>query len=351
MVDSRKQQRSKALQRHLTLLLQLMACPRGMTLVEVQRAMSMPKATFHRYLKAFRQAEIDVDRCMVDGQVRYALAAHVLQTYSVTAEQLDALRIARRSVSALEGTHVTRSLDALIKVGARRAAVPPSRVRTDRGRTTAPDILGDIDRAFSSNRRVVLRYRGERDTVAKPRTVDPLLVRHASGHTYLHAFDVERGATRTFKVDRIRSVEVTRVRAQRHEFDEQVFTSSVKAWVGDTLTVVVRLSPRVARIAHEYRLVDDQTLTETDNGGAVLRATVNGVAEAKRWVLSWGGDAEALEPESLRAAVADELRAAVAQYVSRATEGPRAKPPAKVAAKKSRPARSTRLTDRETAAE
>jgi hypothetical protein len=46
----------------------------------------------------------------------------------------------------------------------------------------------------------------------------------------------------------------------------------------------------------------------------VLRMRVGGLGEVKRWVLSFGPGAEALGPESLRAAVAGEAEAVVGIY-------------------------------------
>ncbi len=374
MGGRRQKQASDALVRQLTLLFQLMQRERGMTLLELQAVMELPKATFHRYLDAFKLADIPIDRECVNGCTRYCLSPELRMSLAITPEQLDALRVARRSVTALEGSHVTQGLDALIRQAARRSGTYASRVRVRQGKMASPDALKEIERAFASQRRVVIRYRGERDAASRARIVEPLLLRYVNGHVYLHAFDVDRGGTRTFKLDRISSAQCSRERANPHVVDETAFRQSIKAWLGAPTRIAVQLSPRAARIADEYRLVDDQVV---DDSGR-LSATVNGIPEAMRWVLSWGKDAEALEPKALRDAVAAEIHAAASLYVGagfkpaqstpaqpntardRAPVGAGFKPalstthalaPTKVAAKKTRARRSTSLTDRETAAE
>jgi predicted DNA-binding transcriptional regulator YafY len=88
----------------------------------------------------------------------------------------------------------------------------------------------------------------------------------------------------------------------------------------------VRLSPKVARFSGEYPLVAGQSVTDDADGGCVVRARVAGVMEAMRWVLSWGQEAEALEPGELREAVAAEVQGAARRYGARQPSRGRARP-------------------------
>jgi predicted DNA-binding transcriptional regulator YafY len=45
-----------------------------------------------------------------------------------------------------------------------------------------------------------------------------------------------------------------------------------------------------------------------------VRATVAGLQEVSKWILSWGRDATALAPPDLRKLLHDELAAALATY-------------------------------------
>lgn len=64
--------------------------------------------------------------------------------------------------------------------------------------------------AAAGGRRVVrLRYAGAGDVTDSLRTVHPLLVFLSRGMWYLRAFDVDRDAERTFRIDRVSDVEVT----------------------------------------------------------------------------------------------------------------------------------------------
>ena len=54
-----------------------------------------------------------------------------------------------------------------------------------------------------------------------------------------------------------------------------------------------------------------QELEELEDGRVVVRLRAGGFYEIKSWVLSFGATAEVLEPEKLRAAVREEMRAAL----------------------------------------
>jgi predicted DNA-binding transcriptional regulator YafY len=60
-----------------------------------------------------------------------------------------------------------------------------------------------------------------------------------------------------------------------------------------------------------------QQTERTPDGGMIWRSTVSGVIEIRLWILSWGEDAEVLEPPELRAQVRDILGRAASQYAGR----------------------------------
>jgi predicted DNA-binding transcriptional regulator YafY len=55
---------------------------------------------------------------------------------------------------------------------------------------------------------------------------------------------------------------------------------------------------------------------ENTDGSVLLSFPAPSIYEVKRWVLPWGGDAEVLEPASLREALAAEARSLQARYAA-----------------------------------
>ena len=80
--------------------------------------------------------------------------------------------------------------------------------------------------------------------------------------------------------------------------------------------VVVRFSPAVAGRVAETVWHPSQVLEAQGDGTTIWRSTVAGTIEVRLWILSWGDDAEVLEPASLRADIEATHRRAVANYSS-----------------------------------
>ena len=76
----------------------------------------------------------------------------------------------------------------------------------------------------------------------------------------------------------------------------------------------MRFGPAVADRVLETTWHPDQRTERTSDGGVIWRSTVSGVIEIRLWILSWGEDAEVLEPAELRTQVRDILRRAADRY-------------------------------------
>jgi predicted DNA-binding transcriptional regulator YafY len=134
---------------------------------------------------------------------------------------------------------------------------------------------------------------------------------------YLVGYDEERGATRTFKVERITDVSLT---PRTFEPPAAYRAGSVlaAAWdvIGDQarIDVVLRFARAVASRVAEARWHRSQSTEAQPDGSLIWRATVAGPFEIAIWILGWGDDVEVLEPPELRDRVAGQLRRAVALY-------------------------------------
>jgi predicted DNA-binding transcriptional regulator YafY len=141
---------------------------------------------------------------------------------------------------------------------------------------------------------------------------------NGSGHScYLIAHDSYTNQMRTFKVERIRSAELT---ADIYEVpsDFNVDQRLEHAWgISDEDLVQVRLrflNPAAARRANETRWHPSQLVTDNADGTVDLSLEVGGLLEITPWVLGWGDAVEVLAPAELRARVAATARNLAARY-------------------------------------
>jgi len=135
--------------------------------------------------------------------------------------------------------------------------------------------------------------------------------------------DLDRDARRTFAVQRMRSVQVTKrrfVRSRDFRLDEH-FAGSFGVWAGGEngerrYAVKIRFRDFAARVVAERRWHPSQEVVAVEPDGSVieLNLELSALEDVARWIMGFGSQAEALEPPELREHIAGELGRASEQY-------------------------------------
>lgn len=82
----------------------------------------------------------------------------------------------------------------------------------------------------------------------------------------------------------------------------------------DPERVVIRFDASLERFLKENIWHPSQEFSKDKDGSVLLTMEVGGLTEVMSWVLGFGRQAEVLEPEHLREAVAEETRAVAGRY-------------------------------------
>lgn len=330
--------------RQWRLLAEISKTQRGLAIAELMGITGQSRPNLYRDLQVLEEAGLPISRGR--GRVRL-LTRKELPSISFSALQIAALHLARLQLGPLAGAKVVRELDALLE------KLRPTQLQsvfhfgaTDK-LVAPPQILKTIERAQRYRKRAAIEYRAATHGGALARVhIEPLVFNVAGGDPYVLAYCVERKGERTYKLARITSAELTKDPAtyKPNRPAKDAFAHAVKAWSGDPHVVRIRLEADVAWRAREYPLPGQKEIPSPD-GSVIIEAKVAGLVEARRWILSWGGAAEALEPPQLREATKTELSKALRKY-----NGPGPAKAVKVAKGKSTDVAEQRLRDRETRA-
>jgi proteasome accessory factor C len=176
------------------------------------------------------------------------------------------------------------------------AALGDDGVVVELPRSEALDALIDtVTTAVRRAERLAVRYwTPSRDEVTE-RTITPRQVFHDRGEWYVAADDERSGEQRTFRIDRIESIEPT------GEFGEPEAGVAVAAgeWFADggLPRVTLRLEPAARWVIERYP-VDD--VEELDDGIVVARFPVASERWLERLLLRLGHDADVIEPREWR---------------------------------------------------
>ena len=238
----------------------------------------------------------------------FFLSVDVARRYLGTAFEAP-LRAAVGKLAASLGDRLQVSLDQLHETYTFAAPEAPS---------VAPELLADLHRAIREQRAFPMRYYTASRGEWTERTVDPHHLYNIRGDWYLAAFDRRRGELRNFHVGRIARWQVSDERFQRvpgFSAEAHMRSAFQNERGGEPQPVVIRFDAQQARYIRERRWHASQAPLEAlPDGGVILRMTVGGLGEVKRWVMQYGPHAEVLAPASLRREVAEALRLAAQQY-------------------------------------
>ena len=158
------------------------------------------------------------------------------------------------------------------------------------------DLVATLTRAIHEHRVVELEYLKPEETEVTTRTVEPYSIERRLPHWYVHAWDLDRDEARSYRLDRMRNAKMLRRSFEpRDGFDpaEMHGATSARIWY----------SPEVARWEVEKGAVP------LVDGAAIGSRNVGSIDWLVGEVLSFRGEATLLEPQELRARVAERARA------------------------------------------
>ena len=321
--------RGDQLARQWQLIQRLARSRYGVGLDDLAEDLGCHRRTVYRDLDALMFAGFPVVSEKRDGRTLYRfLDTFELGDTPFTADEVLALAFGEDLLRILEGTVFHDSIrSALHKI---RASLGPELgeylARLGESFRVLPgphkryaryhDTIQTLNEAVLARRTVSMRYRTGRTGKVSTRKLDPYRVWYRSGGLYVIGHDHRSDEIRTFAVDRIRGVKTTgEAFSIPASFDFDAYTASSFGVVAEPAVAVrIRFDRSWAIHVEEHSWHSSQKLERHGDGSVELRMEVGETTELRNWVLSFGGGAEVLEPESLRTEVVLELERALTRY-------------------------------------
>ena len=174
--------------------------------------------------------------------------------------------------------------------------------------------IGQLLDATLQHRRVIMRYHSFSSEREKQYTIEPSRVVFAQGALYLMAYVPEYSETRTFAVDRIKSLSVTEQRFEPVEDSAEVFAHSLGVHEGKPERVEIVFEPRIAPYLRERLWHSSQEVTDEPDGRVRLTMRVSNDFALRSWILSFGPLARVVAPPELANQIVEEMTRARARY-------------------------------------
>ena len=173
------------------------------------------------------------------------------------------------------------------------------------------DTLAELTASVRRIEQVDIRYwTASRDEVSE-REVTPRRVFHERGDWFVSADDHRSGETRTFRIDRVETLEHTGEFEDTATGDQS--TNSSVAWSADGSLprVTLRLKPSARWVVEQYPV---DSVTERPKGVVDATFAVSSERWLERLLLRAGTDAEVIEPLEYAALGGDAARRLLARY-------------------------------------
>jgi proteasome accessory factor BC len=163
-----------------------------------------------------------------------------------------------------------------------------------------------VSRAIAARRLLRIDYYKENEDEFTERTIEPYKLANGQEGWYVHSYDLEKDATRSYRLDRIREATVLDDRFEpRPGVEPDVHGWLATGEVPSSRTARIWVSPERARWAREDRRV----VEELADGAVVVERTYASHDWLAREILKEGGDAVVLEPDEARQAVLEAAEA------------------------------------------
>ena len=282
--------------------------------------------TIYRDMAALGEAGVPISG---EAGVGYSLVrSYHLPPVMLTADEAAALFVGAEMVRQFADASLCEPMDAALDK--LRAVLPRDRqehverlarqtVIVGRGNNGGPDPTAQpwllaVQRGVAQRRVIRMTYRA-RERAETARDVEPLGVVCYGGTWHLVAWCRLRRDLRHFRVDRIRALALLDEQfparpdfsLARHleESDARAATLPVRVWFAETVHERARRES-YATLVEELRR----------DGGAEFSFTTSSLDWMAQWLLSFGGDAEALAPAELRTLVRARAEKVASRYVN-----------------------------------
>ena len=244
---------------------------------------------------------------------RYTHPVSAFPTVQVSEGELLALLVARKALEQYRGTPFHRQLEISFEkltggLKDRISFSPADELQSVSFKNVGlgkadMSVFNTLSGATLRQHEVEFDYRKPGETRKARRRVQPYHLAHRENLWYLIGFDRERGALRTFALPRISDPMTLRTQFVRPpDFSPEKFFANALGVLGGEgdFRVIIRFSAAVVDRVREREWHESQELRDLSDGRLELRLRLGALPEIERWVLTWGSDAEVVQPKELR---------------------------------------------------
>lgn len=330
--------------RHLVKVLKavdIMARPGGATMEELSVKLGVDRRTAYRIRETLEELNFPLyeDSSGLDGRKRYRFEESYLKklpnlnlpSINLTLSEIIALYFIRSNSCLFRGCEIELNieaaftkLDAFMPEGLAKnldkvKTLFVSSSKFSKDYHDKQEIIELLTDAIFRKQTCLVEYHSFHDDQVKGFKIDPLRFVERDGGLYIFVRSTSFNTILLLAVERVRSLTIKDEHFDEPDnFDPDALLEGAFGLIFDE-PVNYRLwfSAEKARYIEERRWSGDQRIIRRNDGSIELEMCASGWFDVKRWILSFGSEAELLEPERFRKEMAEAARSVMALYASK----------------------------------
>lgn len=297
----------------LLYILNLLRARKNLNAAQLAQECGVTERSIYRDILALSEANIPI---YYDNGYKLA-SGNFLPPLNFTFEEYSCLKIALESsplVQTGKYSDTLKMVQAKVEAGLSPQVKDIKRTTRDTTHIDIPvsnpqpaneEIFAILEEAINESRQLKLKYEAI-ETGMTERIVDPYFIIFRARAFYFVAWCHLRKLFRTFRLDRVREIEITPDSFTRDTSvnAQDYFKGSWEVFSGEPVDVVVRFTGASARVVKGSQHQPDEEIETVSDDEIIYHVRVNGLFEIKRWIVGFGDQAEVLSPDDLK----DQLR-------------------------------------------
>ncbi|MFC1580078.1 helix-turn-helix transcriptional regulator [Thermodesulfobacteriota bacterium] len=320
--------------------IELFSKPEGTTIEELAEYLETDRRSVYRTIEVIEELGFPIydEKIPLERQKRWRLEETYLKKLpnmtlpeiKLTISEIMSLYLLKSESALFRGTDIEKNIDsAFDKIGVfvpqklfdqlkkiSALFVPSSKYAKDYA--GKEEIIEKLMQAMLEKKTCYVKYHTFYDDKEKNFKIDPLHFFENKGGLYLFVRTTSFGDILTLAVERIQEIgETDSLFEYPVDFKpEELLDSAFDLVYEDPIEVKIWFSADQARYIKERKWSKSQEIEDQEDGSIILSMITSGRWDVIRWVLSYGGDAEIIEPETIRNEISTELREALINYTA-----------------------------------
>lgn len=321
--------------------LDLLSKPEGTTIEELQNVLEIDRRSVYRQIALIQDLGFPLydDKVPLEKRKRWKLMDGYLKrlpnikvpNVELSLSEMVALYLLKAEGKVYKGTEIEKAIDsALSKIGLFASNDMADKLNKIKGLFSSSlklvkdysgkeEIIESLTEAMLKNKTCIVRYLPFTDNVdgkVYEYEIDPLSFFEHNGGLYIFVRMKDSGLIRMLAVERIQELEATNDTFEYpKEFDpEELLAPAFGIVYDDPIEAKIWFSADQARYIKERKWAKEQKITNQSDGSIILEMKTSGWWDVKKWVLSFGAEAELLEPTNLRKDIMEEIKGAGVRY-------------------------------------